>query len=104
MDKKAPCKSVIISGNLKNNDLKYKLCPVNEFSEGVWNITILSIAYFCKVENFEEHCQVSCNLAKAQKFNDTFQVQLYEEPFALFLLKHGKQTIYFGKKSKNSKL
>ena len=99
MDKKAPCKSVIISGNLKNNDLKYKLCPVNEFSEGVWNISILSIAYFCKAENFEEHCQVSCNLAKAQKFNDiSFEVETYNQPFGIFLLEEGKRTIYFGVK------
>ena len=97
MDRKAPIKSIIISGNLKNKDLKYKLCPVNEFSEGVWNVAILSIAYFCAVDNFYEHCQISCNLAKAQKFNsENFQVELYEQPFALFSVEEGRKTIYFG--------
>ena len=54
MDKKAPIKSIVITGNLNNTDLKYQLCPVNEFSEGVWNVAILSIAYLCSIQNFKE--------------------------------------------------
>ena len=96
MDKKAPCKSIIISGNLKNTNLKYQLCPVNEFSEGVWNITILSVGYSCNVENFKEHCKISCNLSKNQRFNDSSEVELYEQPFALFYLEEQKHTVYFG--------
>ena len=97
MDKKAPIKSIVITGNLNNTDLKYQLCPVNEFSEGVWNIAILSIAYLCSIQNFKEHCQISCNLATSQKFSENFQVELYQEPFALFTLEEVNKTIYFGK-------
>ena len=95
MAQKGPLKSIILSGNL-NQNLKYQLCPVTEFSEGVWNITVCSIGYSC-VENFFEHCEISCNLSKAQKFNEAFQVETYNQPFGLFLLHNGKRTIYFDK-------
>ena len=103
MDRKAPCKSIIISGNLKDEKLKYQLCPVNEFSEGVWNITVLSIGYSSAVKNFKEHCQISCNLCKSQRFNDSFEIELYEEPFGLFALEEGRHTVYFRKKENNFK-
>ena len=97
MDNRAPIKSVILTAHLKNNSVKYQLCPVNEFSEGVWNIAIQSIAYSC-VDNFQEHCQISCNLSKAQRINKTFEVESYEQPFGLFLLQKGQHVIYFGEK------
>ena len=72
MDTKAPIKSVILTGNLIKNDLIYHLCPVTEFSEGVWNICIRSIAFDCTIENFSELCQISCNVVKSQKFTKKF--------------------------------
>ena len=96
MDLRAPIKSIILSGNL-NQNLKYQLCPVTEVSEGVWNITVCSIGYSCDIENFSEHCEISCNLSKAQKFNETFEVQTYNQPFGVFLLQKGKGTAYFNK-------
>ena len=96
MDNKGPIKSVILTGNLKQNSIKYSLCPVTEFSEGVWNITVCSIGYYC-TENFHEHCEISCNLVKAQKFNKSFEVETYNQPFAVFLLNTGQRTLYFDK-------
>jgi hypothetical protein len=99
MDKRGPIKSVILTGNLNQNRLSYKLCPVTELSEGVWNVTVCSIAYSCQIQNFEEFCEISCNLVKAQKFNDiSFEVETYNQPFGIFLLEEGKRTIYFGVK------
>ena len=98
MDSKAPIKSVLLSANLETNFLKYTLCPVNEFSEGVWNIAIKSIAFSCEIRNFKEICQISCNLCKAQKRNQSFQVQSYQQPFGTFVMQEGKHVIYFGMK------
>ena len=99
MDKKGPIKSFILTGNLNQNCLIYKLCPVTELSEGVWNMTVCSVAYSCEIQNFEEFFQISCNLVKAQRFNDTsFEVESYNQPFGIFKLQRGKRIIYFGAK------
>ena len=100
MDIKGPIKSVIVSGNLKDSKLTYKLCPVTEFSDGVWNIAIRCVSYNCQNQNFKENCKISCNLSKAQKFNNSFEVESYEQPFGLFLLEEGKHVINFGKTKK----
>ena len=95
----APIKSVVIYGNLQNDNLTYKLCPSSEFSEGVWNICISSLGYICKT-NVNELCEVSCNLVKSQKYNNNFEVESYDEPFTLFLLESSanskKKCLYFG--------
>ena len=91
----SPIKSVIVSGNLLNQ-LVYKLCPSSEFSEGVWNIKISSIGYSCDVPNFKEICEISCNLVKSQRYNKSFQVELYDEPFIIFVLETQKTTLNFG--------
>ena len=97
MENQGPVKSVIISGNLQN-DLVYKLCPPTEFSEGVWNIAINDIGFQVNVKNFEALCQISSNIVKAQKYNDSFEVESYDQPFGIFTLKSKeKTTIHFGK-------
>ena len=95
---KGPIKSVIISGNLRNNKIVYKLCPVTEFSCGVWNIAIKGLSYNCKIDNYKEVCKISCNLVKGQKFNKYFEVQTYQQPFGSFILEEGQYTINFGEK------
>ena len=98
MDNKGPIKSVIISANLKDSKLIYKLCPVTEFSNGVWNIAVKSISFSCGIENYKELCKISCNLVKSQKLNNFFQVESYEQPFGVFSLENGIHVINFGKK------
>ena len=87
----APVKSVIISGNL-NDSVVYKLCPITEFSEGVWTLTLLSIGYSYNVANFNSVCSLSCNLITSSKFNSNFEVELYEQPLGMFILKSGPPT------------
>ena len=96
MDLKGPIKSVIISGNLKNTKLTYKLCPVTEFADGVWNIAIKCVSYVCLNENFKENCKISCNLSKAQKWNNfSYRVEVtccLPNKFQIFEKKHLKFT------------
>ena len=97
MNISSPIKSVVIAGNLQNDDLIYKLCPSTEFSEGVWNICIVSLAYFCK-NDVKEVCEVSSNLVKSQKYTPNSEVELYDQPFTLFVLdsSKGQNCCYFG--------
>ena len=48
-----PIKSVLIKGILnspnESDKLIYKLCPVTEFSEGLWNLSIVSLFYNCRI-------------------------------------------------------
>jgi hypothetical protein len=93
----SPIKSVILSGNLKDkNSVKYQLCPSTEFSEGLWNISVASIAYTCRERNVKELCKVSCNLVKSQKFNNNQEVQSYQQPFLMLLLETGTNKTDFG--------
>ena len=95
MENQGPIKSVIISGNLQN-DLVYKLCPSTEFSDGVWHIAILGLSYSCNVQNFQELCEINCNVVKSQKFNNSFEVQSYDQPFVMFVLESKKTALKFG--------
>ena len=85
MNKEAPLKSLTICGNLQNS-ITYKLCPINEFSEGVWNISVNSVYSKCKIANYKEVCEISCNLSKAQKFNEFGQIEWYQQPFGIFVI------------------
>ena len=92
-----PIKSVVISGNLLDG-ISYKLCPITEFSEGVWNLTLSSLGYYCNIPDIDNICSVSCNLVTAQKYNSNNEVELYEQPFGIFILKQGpKKTFTFEK-------
>lgn len=92
-------KSVIISGNLnKKNSIVYKLCPNStEFSQGLWNIAIPSISFTCNVQNVNEITQFSCNLVKAKRWNSQNEIESYDQPFGMFLLKTGTKTLSFDK-------
>ena len=92
MSKEAPLKSLTIFGNLQNR-VSYKLCPINEFSEGVWNICVNSLFVKCKTPDYNEVCEVSCNLSKAQKFNEFGQVEWYQQPFGIFIISNGNNDI-----------
>ena len=96
MDLKGPIKSVIINGNLKDTKLIYKLCPITEFSDGVWNVAVKSVSYVCRNQSFKENCKISCNLSKAQQWNNSSQVESYEQPFGVFCVEEGNHVIYFG--------
>ena len=65
MNNEAPIKSVIITGNSKSQ-ITYKLHPDTEFSQGVWYISVSSLAYSSNIE-LNELCSVSCNLVKSHR-------------------------------------
>ena len=88
-DNLSPIKSVIISGNL-NDSITYKLCPSTEFSEGVWNLSLFSVAYVCNVNDVNLICSIACNLVKAQKYNLNNEVESYEQPLAVFSIESAK--------------
>ena len=93
----SPIKSVVISGNLFDG-ISYKLCPITEFSDGVWNLSLFALGYNCNLRDIDYICSVSCNLITAQKYNLRNEVELYEQPLGIFVLKTGpKKTINFEK-------
>ena len=79
-------KAVQVSGNLSSNQIVYRLCPPNEFSEGVWNVAIANVGYESN-ENLNVFCTVSCNLVQSQKISDSNQVISYQMPLTAFLIK-----------------
>ena len=97
-----PMKSVILKGTLKRG-LVYRLYPNTEFSEGLWNLTILSISYSLNVNNINDIFSVCCNLVKAHKISQLNEVENYEQPLGVFHLKNiqneaeTKKVIYFDK-------
>ena len=91
----APIKSVLLIGKV-SSALIYRLCPSTEFSEGVWNLCLSSIAYSCTTPNIEELCSISCNMVKSQRFNQEFIVESYEQPLGLCLIKTQKYSANFG--------
>lgn len=99
MSNQAPIKSVIVNGNLKSG-LTYNLCPISEFSEGAWNICVSAIAFSFKIQNFNELCDISCNLVKSQKFNASYEVERYNQSLNIFHLKcsenEKKNVVRFG--------
>ena len=102
-----PVKSVILKGSINTQvrkDIVYRLCPINEFSVGIWNLSILSLSYSVKPLTIEikDIFSVSCNFVKGQKLSLTHQVETYEEPLSMFLFKNvqnktSKNIIYFEK-------
>ena len=87
-------KSITISGNLRQK-LVYKFCPNTEFTEGLWSIKIQSIGYVCAIPNFKEICEISCNLVKSQRYNTSFEVEVYNQPFNIFVLETQKTVLNF---------
>ena len=60
--------------------------------------SVKSVSFSCEIENYKELCKISCNLVKGQKVNNSFEVEAYEQPFGLFILKNGLHIINFGRK------
>jgi len=76
-------RSIQIKGNLSNKGLKYRLCPSDEFSVGVWLIAISSL--YC--ESSVKHdilCTISTDFVIAKKFDGHGQTSNYEEPLGVF--------------------
>ena len=100
-----PMKSVLIKGILnsvnESDKLLYKLCPITEFSDGHWNLCVVSLFYNCRTTNIKDYFSVSCNLVKAQKFSNENEVESYQEPLVTFYLEstatNSKKNIYFDK-------
>jgi hypothetical protein len=90
-------KSVLIKGKIKDK-LVYDLCPSTEFSEGIWNLCLVSLSYSTNInENIKDIFSISCNVAKSQKFTATKEIETYNQPLNSFLLDSSlkKNTIYF---------
>jgi len=78
-------KSVEIRGNL-NQQLKYRLCPSNEFAIGDWQIAISSI--LCEASNpLDTFISISTNFSVKQRFSTAGQTEYYQQPLASFHLK-----------------
>ena len=102
-----PIKSVILKGALNSTERKeivYRLCPINEFSDGVWNLSISSLCYSVKPMAIEikDTFTLSCNFVKGQKLSLSHQVETYEQPLSMFILQNvqnkvSKNIIYFEK-------
>ena len=103
-----PVKSVLLKGTLKSNSdqtLIYKLCPINEFSEGIWNLSIQSISYsIAQNQNkINDLFSVSCNVIKAQRLSSvTYEVENYNQPLCMFIINNiqnqtQRNIIYFEK-------
>jgi hypothetical protein len=91
-------KSVLIQGKIKEK-LVYKLYPSNEFSEGVWNLCLVSISYSTDTnDNVKDIFSISCNVVKNQRFSESNEIEIYDQPLNSFLLDTSlkKNTIYFG--------
>ena len=100
-------KSVILKGTINTEvrkDIVYRLCPINEFSDGIWNLSIVSLSYSVKPLTIEirDVFSVSCNFVKGQKLSSSHEIETYEQPLSMFMLKNvlsksSKNIIYFEK-------
>lgn len=75
-------KSICIQGNLKNQPIKYKLCPSDEFSRGRWAVAIASVAFTSK-QNVNLCCQITSNFTVKQRYSKEDLVESFEEPLAV---------------------
>jgi hypothetical protein len=82
-----PIKSVIIKGSIKEK-LVYNLCPSTEFSEGVWNLSLVSASFSAPVlnENVKAIFSISCNVVKSQKISSSNEVENYNQPLNTVLI------------------
>lgn len=76
-------KTVQITGNLKSDGLKYRLCPSDEFSNGRWCVSVLNIAFELK-EPINVLCTLSTNFCVNKRFSKFGEPEIYEEPFGTF--------------------
>ena len=98
-----PIKSVLLKGSI-NDYIVYKLCPITEFSEGVWQLSIFSIAYSVPaiLNEINDIFSISCNLVKGQKYSILNEVENYQLPLTTFILQNKpskvtRNIVYFEK-------
>jgi hypothetical protein len=99
MPNSAPIKTLLLSGNLKNN-ISLKLYPVSDFNQGRWNMCVTQLIYHIKQDAVDEICGISTNLIKGTKFTAENEIQTIFQPLNLFLIqgkKNQKKTINFEK-------
>jgi hypothetical protein len=81
--------------------VKYKLCPGNEFSEGNWNLSVISCSYsnLDSTQINKELFSVSCNQVRGQKYSAHHEVQSFNQPLCTVLIDHKIKTkvTYFDK-------
>jgi hypothetical protein len=89
-----PIKSVLLKGRLRDsaNPVTYRLCPGTEFSEGKWNLSLISLSYNI-IENPQEQINkevfsISCNQVKGHKYSNSYEVESYNQPLSTFVLDH----------------
>ena len=100
-----PVKSILLKGTLKSNSdqtIIYKLCPINEFSDGIWNISIQSLSYSTTTNQINDLFSVSCNVVKGQKLSESNEVENYNQPLCMFVINNlpnqsQRNIIYFNK-------
>jgi hypothetical protein len=96
-----PIKSVILKGKL-NENIVYRLCPITEFSEGIWCLSVRSLSYTINAlpNQIKNLFSISCNQIKGQKFSSSNEIETYNQPLSMFLIKNDpnevtKNVIYF---------
>jgi len=91
-------KSVLLQGNLANDDfLLYR--PFNsEFKKPKCFIKVADISYSVLPPlDISVLCSLSCNFVTSQKYSSKQELIVYEQPLQSLLLKTGRNNIRFGK-------
>jgi len=85
-DKKMfPIKISQCSGNLKNKDIVYKLCPSSEFAIGTWRIAISTLC--CEAnEDIYDFCTVTSSSSCAKRYSSEGILEIYEQPMCTVFL------------------
>jgi len=76
-------KSILIKGNLNGGTPKYRVCPSNEFANGRWSVACASISFNATTQ-IELVGSVSTNFCVNHRFSKEGQVEMYQEPLAIF--------------------
>lgn len=88
-----PLKCVSISGE-SIRDLRYRLCPNTEFSDGEWQIALSAVCIKAEEElNF--FCSVNSNFSVDKRYSKDGEIQIYQQPLNtwLVLLKKDGQSV-----------
>jgi hypothetical protein len=101
-------KTLTLKGNLKDNYISVRLYPINDFSQGRWNMCVTQLIYHLKndveiknvTQSVKEICGVSSNFVKGTKFNSSNELETIYQNLNLFLLqglKNDKRQVNFDK-------
>jgi hypothetical protein len=86
MPNNAPIRTLLLSGNLKNNDISLKLYPISDFNKGRWNMCVAQIIYHIKDDIVDEICGISSNLIKSTTFTAQNEIQTVYQTSNMFLV------------------